>query len=175
MPHPKSLKKLQSTNAKIPPCLPGRSGTDSLLSECVTTTLCPVSAPLTGKAWCGSGVGCSMEALSPCLCLLVGWGVRGCFKKSSFTCFRRAVGSGEQLWSYLSGYSTTYDEDFPGVGQVLLLAFGSFSSFPLSTSRRTLLGMTLCVCYEQSPCSALRGEGWVGHALPRGEAQMAIE
>lgn len=72
-PHPKSLKKLQSTNAKIPPCLPGRSGTDSLLSECVTTTLCPASVPLTGKAPCG--VGCSMEALSPCLCLLVGLGV----------------------------------------------------------------------------------------------------
>lgn len=77
-PHPKSLKKLQSTNAKIPPCLPGRSGTDSLLSECVTTTLCPVSAPLTGKARCGSGAGCSTEAPSPYLCLLVGLGVQGC-------------------------------------------------------------------------------------------------
>lgn len=40
----------QITNAKTPPCLPGRSGTGSWPRGCATTTASPASAPSTGTA-----------------------------------------------------------------------------------------------------------------------------
>lgn len=49
LPLPKWWKKSLSINAKILPCLPGRSGTGCWQSGCVTMTRCPASAPSTGE------------------------------------------------------------------------------------------------------------------------------
>lgn len=58
LPLPKWWKKSLSINAKILPCLPGRSGTGCWQSGCVTMTRCPASAPSTGEGGAGLGLAC---------------------------------------------------------------------------------------------------------------------
>lgn len=79
LPLPRWSKKSLSINAKILPCLPGRSGTGCWQSESVTMTRCPASAPSTGEGRAGWGwpTEGSLLSLSEDLLVLLGEVNRG--------------------------------------------------------------------------------------------------